>query len=210
MLRACFARVGWTAANVAFMRSGGYRLSARVRDVAQRTLLLWGRHDEIVDPMFAQRYLQDLPDCRCARAVQHRACRSPKRNMWTVASTASMCLLAAPRPAGMRLLSHIVTGLGVFRREGCRSFAWFVALPQPYRNGYFLSVGSFMALQAGVAREVWALRPFGRAGPHGALSAGLCGYSGEVGRIAFCEHAGPQCHGTIYQRMHVMRTAENK
>lgn len=64
------ARVGWTAANVAFMRSGGYRLSARVRGVAQRTLLLWGRHDEIVDPMFAQRYLQDLPDCRCARAAQ--------------------------------------------------------------------------------------------------------------------------------------------
>lgn len=98
MLRASSARVGWTAANVAFMRSGGYRLSARVRDVAQRTLLLWGRHDEIVDPMFAQRYLQDLPDCRCARAVQHRACRLLKHSMWTVASTASTCSLQLPGP----------------------------------------------------------------------------------------------------------------
>ena len=107
------------------MRSGGYRLSARVRDVAQRTLLLWGRHDEIVDPMFAQRYLQDLPDCRCARAVQLRVCRLPKRNMWTVASTASVCSLAAPRPAGMCLIAHH-DGAGGFGREGCRSFALFV------------------------------------------------------------------------------------
>ncbi|KAK9834838.1 hypothetical protein WJX81_002724 [Elliptochloris bilobata] len=54
---------GWAAANVAFMRSGGYSVSARVKQVAQRTLLLWGRHDEIVDPRFSQRYLQDLRNC---------------------------------------------------------------------------------------------------------------------------------------------------
>jgi len=59
------AAAGWAEANVAFMRSGGYSLSARVRAVAQRTLLLWGRHDEIVEPKLAQRYLQDIPDCRC-------------------------------------------------------------------------------------------------------------------------------------------------
>ncbi len=47
------------------MRSGGYSLSGCVRVVAQRTLLLWGRHDEIVEPKLAQRYLQDIPDCRC-------------------------------------------------------------------------------------------------------------------------------------------------
>ena len=51
---------------MAFMRSGGYALSARVRQVTQRVLLLWGRHDEIVDPMFAKRYLEDLRDCRRA------------------------------------------------------------------------------------------------------------------------------------------------
>ena len=68
------------------MRSGGYRLSARVREVAQRTLLLWGRHDEIVDPMFAQRYLQDLPDCRCARAVQRRVRRSLEHSVYIVST----------------------------------------------------------------------------------------------------------------------------
>lgn len=57
---------GWADANVAFMRSGGYALSARVRQVTQRVLLLWGRHDEIVDPMFAKRYVEDLRDCRRA------------------------------------------------------------------------------------------------------------------------------------------------
>lgn len=51
---------------MAFMRSGGYALSARVRRVTQRVLLLWGRHDEIVDPMFAKRYLEDLRNCRHA------------------------------------------------------------------------------------------------------------------------------------------------
>ena len=61
---------GWAAANVAFMRSGGYSLSAHVRQVAQRVLLLWGRHDEIVDPMFAKRYLADLRDCRRASQSQ--------------------------------------------------------------------------------------------------------------------------------------------
>ena len=48
------------------MRSGGYSLSARVRQVTQRVLLLWGRHDEIVDPLFSKRYLEDLRDCRRA------------------------------------------------------------------------------------------------------------------------------------------------
>ncbi len=59
------AAAGWAEANVAFMRSGGYSLSGRVRAVARRTLLLWGRHDKIVEPRLAQRYLADIPDCRC-------------------------------------------------------------------------------------------------------------------------------------------------
>ena len=54
---------------MAFMRSGGYSLSARVRQVTQRVLLLWGRHDEIVDPIFAKRYLEDLGICRRASII---------------------------------------------------------------------------------------------------------------------------------------------
>jgi pimeloyl-ACP methyl ester carboxylesterase len=39
---------GWTDANVAFMRSGGYAISARIKDVRCPTLVVWGRNDEIL------------------------------------------------------------------------------------------------------------------------------------------------------------------
>lgn len=39
---------GWTDANVAFMRSGGYAISARIKDVSCPTLVVWGRNDEIL------------------------------------------------------------------------------------------------------------------------------------------------------------------
>jgi len=39
---------GWTDANVAFMRSGGYAVSQRIGEVALPTLVVWGRNDEIL------------------------------------------------------------------------------------------------------------------------------------------------------------------
>lgn len=47
---------GWLEANVAFMRSGGYSLSQRIKDIQQETLVLWGRNDEILEPELATRF----------------------------------------------------------------------------------------------------------------------------------------------------------
>jgi pimeloyl-ACP methyl ester carboxylesterase len=53
---------GWADANVAFMRSGGYSISARIADVTQPTLVLWGRQDEILEPSYAAKFEAALPN----------------------------------------------------------------------------------------------------------------------------------------------------
>ena len=55
---------GWTSANVAFMRSGGYAVSTRLNDVTVPTLVVWGRQDEILSPEYAQKFIDALPDAR--------------------------------------------------------------------------------------------------------------------------------------------------
>ncbi|KAG1659785.1 hypothetical protein FOA52_015886 [Chlamydomonas sp. UWO 241] len=55
---------GWLDANVAFMRSGGYSMSRRIRDVRADTLVLWGRDDEILEGTFAERFPAELPTSR--------------------------------------------------------------------------------------------------------------------------------------------------
>lgn len=51
----------WDEAMMSFMDSGGYRLSARVGEVRQPTLVLWGRNDKILDPaQYAQRFVDDI------------------------------------------------------------------------------------------------------------------------------------------------------
>ena len=47
---------------MSFIQSGGYSISNRIKDVACRTLILWGRSDEILDPAFAQRFADEIPD----------------------------------------------------------------------------------------------------------------------------------------------------
>lgn len=47
---------GWTDANIAFMRSGGYSISSRIPEVQQPTLVLWGRQDEILEPKYAAQF----------------------------------------------------------------------------------------------------------------------------------------------------------
>jgi len=51
-------------ANVAFMRGGGYSISQRLRSVQQPVLVLWGRNDQILEPKYAQQFLDTLPDAR--------------------------------------------------------------------------------------------------------------------------------------------------
>jgi pimeloyl-ACP methyl ester carboxylesterase len=53
---------GWSDANIAFMRSGGYSISSRIKDVQQPTLVLWGRQDEILEPKYAYQFEKALPN----------------------------------------------------------------------------------------------------------------------------------------------------
>ena len=55
---------GWTDANVAFMRSGGYSVSTRLSEVKVPTLVVWGRQDEILSPEYAQQFIDALPDAQ--------------------------------------------------------------------------------------------------------------------------------------------------
>jgi pimeloyl-ACP methyl ester carboxylesterase len=53
---------GWTDANIAFMRSGGYSISTKIPNVQQPTLVLWGRQDEILEPKYAAQFEAALPN----------------------------------------------------------------------------------------------------------------------------------------------------
>lgn len=55
---------GWTDANVAFMQSGGYTVSNKLKDITLPCLVAWGRNDEILDPSNADKFLEVLPDAR--------------------------------------------------------------------------------------------------------------------------------------------------
>lgn len=46
------------------MRSGGYSLSERVKDIKQSTLIIWARNDEILDPEFADRFNTEITNSK--------------------------------------------------------------------------------------------------------------------------------------------------
>lgn len=58
---------GWTDANIAFVRGGGYRIAASIPNVQQPTLVLWGRQDEIIEPTDAGRFEAALPNSKLVR-----------------------------------------------------------------------------------------------------------------------------------------------
>lgn len=51
----------WEDASVSFLKSGGFIVSDKVARVAQATLVLWGRQDEILEPSTALRFENCLP-----------------------------------------------------------------------------------------------------------------------------------------------------
>jgi pimeloyl-ACP methyl ester carboxylesterase len=56
---------GWTDANVAFMRSGGYSgIASRLSEIQRPVLVVWGRQDEILSPEYADKFIQALPNAR--------------------------------------------------------------------------------------------------------------------------------------------------
>lgn len=52
---------GWLDATVAFMRSGGYRVSQMIEKVQQETTVVWGAKDEILDPESGKLFNERLP-----------------------------------------------------------------------------------------------------------------------------------------------------
>ncbi|KAG2491423.1 hypothetical protein HYH03_010211 [Edaphochlamys debaryana] len=55
---------GWQEANIAWMRSGGYAISNKISEIKQEVLVLWGRHDEILEPKYAAQFESTLPNGR--------------------------------------------------------------------------------------------------------------------------------------------------
>jgi pimeloyl-ACP methyl ester carboxylesterase len=55
---------GWVDANVAFMSSGGYAVSKKLEKITLPCLVAWGRNDEILDPSYADKFMEVLPDAR--------------------------------------------------------------------------------------------------------------------------------------------------
>ncbi|GAX80740.1 hypothetical protein CEUSTIGMA_g8175.t1 [Chlamydomonas eustigma] len=56
---------GWLEGNVAFIRSGGYSVNSRMKQVGNlgsKSLILWGRNDEVLDPKLLKRLPVELPD----------------------------------------------------------------------------------------------------------------------------------------------------
>ena len=52
----------WADATLSFMKSDGYKVAKRVSAISQKTLVLWGRDDEILDPKYAQRFAEEVPN----------------------------------------------------------------------------------------------------------------------------------------------------
>ncbi|XP_078430200.1 alpha/beta-Hydrolases superfamily protein [Wolffia australiana] len=52
----------WEDATVDFMASGGYKVSSQIEKVKNKTLIIWGKEDRIVNSNIALRLHRDLPD----------------------------------------------------------------------------------------------------------------------------------------------------
>lgn len=53
----------WPRASLDFLKSGGFIISDKVSQVQQKTLVMWGRNDNILPPADAERFRQLLPNC---------------------------------------------------------------------------------------------------------------------------------------------------
>lgn len=52
----------WADATVDFMTSGGYNVSAQIGQIKQKTLIIWGENDQIIDYKLAVRLHSELPN----------------------------------------------------------------------------------------------------------------------------------------------------
>lgn len=54
----------WEEATIDFMRSGGYKVATRVKEVQKKTLVIWGENDKIVSKEYAQRLQNDIQESK--------------------------------------------------------------------------------------------------------------------------------------------------
>ena len=54
----------WADATLSFMKSDGYKVAKRVKTIQQKTLVLWGRQDNILDPAYAERFAEEVPNSK--------------------------------------------------------------------------------------------------------------------------------------------------
>ena len=57
------------------MKSGGYKVSQKIKEVKQDTLVVWGAKDEILDPESGNLFAEKLPHSRYAAGEPSVACK---------------------------------------------------------------------------------------------------------------------------------------
>ena len=52
----------WERASVSFLKSGGFRVVSLIPQIRQKTLIIWGKNDEILNIETAYQFQQTLPN----------------------------------------------------------------------------------------------------------------------------------------------------
>lgn len=82
---------GWVDMNIAFIASGGYRIVGRLAEVTQPSLVVWGRHDEILNPKDATGVVEQLQDGRLVWAENSGHCPHLEEPVFTAKQVAEFC-----------------------------------------------------------------------------------------------------------------------
>lgn len=54
----------WCDATLSFMKSGGFKVRNSIPNVPVDTLVMWGRNDQILEPSYADKFMDELPNAR--------------------------------------------------------------------------------------------------------------------------------------------------
>ena len=54
----------WCDATLSFMQSGGFKVRNSIAKVPVETLVMWGREDKILEPSYAAKFMEELPNAK--------------------------------------------------------------------------------------------------------------------------------------------------
>jgi len=54
----------WCDATLSFMQSGGFKVRNSIAKVPMETLVMWGREDKILEPSYAAKFMEELPNAK--------------------------------------------------------------------------------------------------------------------------------------------------